>query len=284
MADSKADAPFVFEGTVKSLAASNVSAVPADNKTAVVAVDHVRQAPRAMAGFAGKEITLRVAAGETLRPGDKFVFFADSLVFGDNLAVQSRGHDTLLPVEKTAAVMAAAPVVQGLRRRIDEAQAVVSGRVIDVRPLATSAPKGAALAARGRPEGRISEHEPFWQEAVIEVTGVHKGPRQKRVVVRFPSSTDVQWHKAPKFKTGQAGIWLLHGGPPRAVTAAGRAAPLPRGVYTALDPNDYHPPSVAPVVEAMFPGAAAPATSKRAPARKPSAKKASTRARVKKRP
>src|SRR5215471_11053129 len=111
MADFDANAPFVFEGTVKSLAASNVAAVPAGNNTAVVGVDHVRQAPRSLAGLAGREITVRMAPGETLKTGDKLVFFADGLVFGDHLAVQSRGHTPLIEAERPAAVMGAAPVV-----------------------------------------------------------------------------------------------------------------------------------------------------------------------------
>jgi hypothetical protein len=281
MADSKTEAPFVFEGTVKSLTASNVSTVPADNQTAVVGVDHVRQAPRALAGLAGKEITVRMAPGEALKAGEKAVFFADGLVFGENLAVQSRGHNALAAAEKPAAVMAAAPVVQGLRRRIDQAQSVVSGRVIEVRaPKIKPAPaRLAAAAAPAMPADRISEHEPFWQEAVIEVSEVHKGPRQKRVVVRFPSSTDVQWRKAPKFKKGQAGVWLLHADSPAAAAAVpgrarGLAAPSSGVTYTALDPNDFHPPSVAPVVKAMLPGPAAPVPRKKTPARKPAAKKA----------
>jgi hypothetical protein len=251
MDDSKVDAPLVFEGSVKSVGTSNVNSVPADRKTAVVTVDHVRHAPRVMAGLAGKEITVRMAPGETLKEGDQFTFFADSLVFGDNLAVQSRGHEAVVPAEKAAAVMGAAPVVQRLKRRIDEAEAVVSGRVVDIRPTSTGGPKSAARAAANAPIERISEHEPFWQEAVIEVSGVHKGPKQRRVVVRFPSSTDVHWHKAPKFKKGQSGIWLLHS-PPQFAALAG-AQPI-SDVYTALDPDDYQPASLAPVVEAMLPG------------------------------
>ena len=134
MADSKADAPFVFEGSVKSVSDSNVSAVPADERTAVVQVDHVRHAPRALAGFAGKEITLRMAPNEKLAAGDKAIFFTDSLVFADRLAVQSMGHDPLVATEAKAALAGASPVVQQLRRRIDQAQAVVSGQVTEVRP------------------------------------------------------------------------------------------------------------------------------------------------------
>jgi hypothetical protein len=30
------------------------------------------------------------------------------------------------------------------------------------------------------------------------------------VVVRFPKSNDVRWRSAPKFQTGQQGVFLLH--------------------------------------------------------------------------
>src|SRR5262245_36339578 len=119
MADSKTDAPFVFEGSVKSVSDSNVTAVPADATTAIVQVDHVRLAPRALAGFAGKDITVRMAPNEKLVAGDKGVFFADGLVFGDHLAVQSMGHEPVMAMEAKAALAGASPVVQKLRKRID---------------------------------------------------------------------------------------------------------------------------------------------------------------------
>ena len=271
MAASKAEAPFVFEGSVKSLKASNVEAVPADARTVVVQVDHVRHAPRAMAGFAGQEVTVRLAPGESLHAGEQAVFFADGLVFGDHIAVQSLGHDPLVAQEARAALAGATPVVHKLRNRIDAAQAVISGQVSAVR----SPQQPAAVAARaGRsgvaPEGRISEHAPFWQDAVIAVSQVHKGPAQKQVVVRFPSSTDVRWRLAPKFKKGQKGTWLLHAGADVGARGAARAAAAKRvgaaaGVYTALDPNDFQPASESAAVKAMFPARAAAKVAKRKP-------------------
>ena len=280
MADSKAAAPFVFEGSVKSLSTSNVSSVPADERTAVVQVDHVRRAPRALAGFAGKEITVRMAPNEKLAGGDKAVFFTDSLVFADQLAVQSMGHDPLVAMEAKAAIAGASSVAQELRRRIDQAQSVVSGQVTEVRPYKPAAAPAVAAGGPARPADPISEHAPFWHEAVIEVSGVHKGPKQKKVVVRFPTSTDVRWRKAPKFNKGQKGTWLLHSvsAVPAAATAA---AVLPAaGFYTALDPNDFHSAAEAPMMQAMLP---APGSSgltakksvvKAAPAKKITAKKA----------
>ena len=293
MADSKADAPFVFEGSVKSLSASNVSAVPADDKAVIVQVDHVRHAPGALAGFAGKEITVRLAPNEKLAAGDHAIFFTEGLVYADHLAVQSMGHDPLIAVETRAALAGAGPVVQNLRRRIDQAHAVVSGRVSEVR--AVKAPPAPAVAARATtpPEARISEHEPFWNDAVVDVSAVHKGPRQNKVVVRFPTSTDVRWRNAPKFKKGEKGTWLLHTPlhtplAPSARAARAPAAKLklggapPAEVYTALDPNDFHPAGESSALRAMLPtplppGGAAKATAKKA------AKKASAKASPKKR-
>jgi len=264
MAASKAEAPFVFEGSVKSLKESNVAAVPADARTVVVQVDHVRHAPRAMAGFAGQDVTVRLAPGESLHAGERAVFFADGLVFGDHLAVQSLGHDPLIAPEARAALTGASPVVHQLRSRIDTAQSVVSGQVSAVRPHQPSAVAAKSRRSGAAPEGRISEHAPFWQDAVITVSQVHKGPAQKRVVVRFPSSTDVRWRSAPKFKKGQKGTWLLHAGAGAGARGAVRAAGARRAVaaptvYTALDPNDFQPSSESAVVKAMFPAAAAKA-------------------------
>jgi hypothetical protein len=258
MALTKAEAPFVFEGSVKSTSTSNVSAVPADARTAVVQVDHVRQAPRALAGLAGKEITVRMGSNEALSTGEKAVFFADALVFGHHLAVQSLGHDPIVAMEAKAALAGADPVVQRLRRRIDEAHTVVSGRVTAVR-----APARAKASARATSGGRISEHAPLWQDAVVDVSGVFKGPTQKKVVVRFPSSTDVRWRNAPHFKKGQQGTWLLQPAAPTPVTGKATAAVAgparaPSSYYTALDPNDFHPAAQASVVQAMLPAAQSP--------------------------
>jgi hypothetical protein len=289
MALSKADAPFVFEGSVKSLSASNVSAVPADARTVVVQVEHVRQAPRALAGLAGKEVTVRMGPRETVAAGDKAVFFADALVFGDHLAVQSLGHDPLAAVEARAALVGAAPIVNTVRRRVDQARSVVSGRVTAVRPEAPPPAKAKAGLAAAPGREVISEHAPLWHEAVIDVSAVHKGPNQKQVVVRFPMSTDVRWRLAPRFKTGQTGTWVLHGGPPppagKAVAAArgvAPAAPARSQVYTALDPNDFHASSEASVIDAIVAVPdAAPKAAKSSPAR---AKRAKTSSRAAKGP
>jgi hypothetical protein len=278
MTDHKADASFVFEGTVKALKSSNVASIPADSSTATVVVDHVRQAPRALAGLAGKQITLKMEKGENLKAGERALFSADGFLFAENLALQSRGHDPLTEVARSAAVIGAVPVVQKLLRRVEGAQTIVSGRVSKLRSnKASTAMTTARSSSSSAAPKRISEHEPFWQQAVIDVSQVHKGPKQKQVVVNFPASTDVMWRKAPKFTKGQTGVFLLHA-PPSLAPAAARTmrliSPPPSNAYIALDPDDYQPPSAAPAVMAMLPETPASVVGRRTFATTAASKKA----------
>src|SRR5204863_9219496 len=94
----------------------------------------------------------------------------------------------------------------------------------------------------------ISEHDPKWRDATIEVDKVHKGEHSApTVTVRFPSSDDVRWYNAPKFHPGQHGVFVLHRASPADAPAGTAARAAVRGrqpvVYTALDATDFHPSS-----------------------------------------
>jgi hypothetical protein len=93
-------------------------------------------------------------------------------------------------------------------------------------------------------------------EAIIQVDEVLKGTHEKKqVVVRFPASSDVMWHGAPKFHAGQEGYFMLHKAKPKKATMKGAkkqkgkarvagAAETDRGAagsYLALDPADFQP-------------------------------------------
>ena len=87
--------------------------------------------------------------------------------------------------------------------RFAAADVVVSGRVGKLR---TPVPR----APHRKMQLPITEHDPQWCEAVVEVTAVHKGRRVPRSIrVRFPASTDVAWARAPKLHAGQQGTFLL---------------------------------------------------------------------------
>jgi hypothetical protein len=66
------------------------------------------------------------------------------------------------------------------------------------------------LSAVPEKKPRLSEHDPDWKEAILQVDRPLKGVvKDQKVVVRFPSSLDVIWRGYPKFQEGQEGLFLL---------------------------------------------------------------------------
>jgi hypothetical protein len=240
-------AKFVFQGTVQKLKATTSAEVPSSDRTVVVRVDRVVHAPDSLADYAGQEITVQLAPGEKVKAGQTFVFYTNGWVFGDSIAVQSVGHEEAKPTMMAALSSHPNDPVRSLETReaitqASNADLIVTGRVAAVRLPGQEALARATAMASGRTSERISEHAPLWQEALIDVDEVHKGShRRKQVVVRFPSSTDVRWYKAPKFQPGQEGVFMLH----KEQLPGGRAMAAAIGVgpeeYTALDPADVQP-------------------------------------------
>src|ERR1043166_7150684 len=198
------DATFVFEGTIKKLAATNMKQARASQKTAIISVDKVIEAPPNLAAYTGQNITVELSGRRKFRAGDKLIVHAISWLFGDTIAVRSL-FEEIEPQRKTAAKGRS----QGeMAKHFESADAVVSGKVVEVRLPKTISAKRAAPASLTT---KVSEHDPKWREAVIEVDQVHKGDStRQKLVVRFPASTDVAWRRAPKLQAGQEGFFLLH--------------------------------------------------------------------------
>jgi hypothetical protein len=262
------DCRFVFKGTVRKLRASAVPEVKASPRTAIVRVDEVIRAPEALATAAGHDVTVELGGRGKLSAGAQAVFYAQGWVFGDHLAVHAIDHEPVDPVRFAMTPAGTDPVANlashDAKARFDTAAAVVTGQVMSV-----SVPgNGAAAAAAANGSSTMSEHDALWREASIAVHEVHKGRVSgKRVSVRFPASTDVLWHRAPKFQPGQQGFFLLQ----RADGAAdGRAkltaAPGSKAAYTALHPADFQPLDDSAPMRALV--AAARATGKRSSRRR----------------
>jgi hypothetical protein len=268
-ADMDAQAKFVFHGTVKKLRAATPGLdIPDKEKLAVVHVDDIVRAPEVLHGVVGGDITIRLRDDEKIKQGDQATFYAQGWLFGKSIALQSLGHQAV--GKAAAAARAGSPAKaasshqqQAIQARAKTARLVVSGHVVAIgAPEASSAAISASAAPR---PGRISEHDAFWTEAVVNVEKVHKGrPETKQVVVRFPSSTDVRWHKSPKFKVGDQGVFLLHddtvsGGTRAAASLGGAAAALaPQGgTFTSLNEADFQPASHAEAVQVAIDAASA---------------------------
>jgi len=248
---SKETAKFVFEGTVKRIKHANLKAITDRDRTAVVGVKKVLRSTRSLASFAGQDITIQLAKGERLRGGQEAVFYTNAWIYAENLAVKSLGHE---PSKGGARATAASgplmpdPVRAAARQQIHDraikAAVVISGKIVAVGLPRPPVAAGRAARRQAKPPS-ISEHDPFWREAVVEVHNVHKGTiGKKQVVVRFPSSNDVRWHHAPKFHTGQQGVFSLRADEisgHKALGAVAASLKADAGAFTCLHPSDFQP-------------------------------------------
>lgn len=249
-------ANFIFKGTVMRVKASTIPGIELDDRTNVVRVDELIQAPESLADYAGREITVITRAKRKV--GEQFIFYTNGWIFAETLAVRSLDERAAPKGVATMGITPGDPVEnlanKESRIRFESADIVISGRVTSVRlPEQEVATGGimAAVSAAGESEviKPISEHDPLIQEAVVEVDTVHKGSHgSKEVIVPFPSSTDVKWYKAPKFRPGQQGFFLLHKeetpekhATKDAVVSALVGAEESQGGFTALHPADFQP-------------------------------------------
>ena len=268
---TQADGPtFVFKGRIKKLKSATMKDLPVDALTVVVTVNQVIEAPAALAEYTGQDITVQLSRRQQVRVGQELIFHTTSWIYGESVAVRSLAEEPVTRSRSAALSAAVDPVERRAQRQkrvhFDAADLVVSGKVVAVRLPAGTTQRSRALRSRAnslatsiqaarRP---VSEHDPKWREAVVEVDEVHKGThRKKQVVVRFPASKDVMWYGAPKFHPGQQGFFMLRKPKteePKAKRSRKRAGP--RGLaesavaepevesseaYVALDPTDFQP-------------------------------------------
>lgn len=236
-------ASFVFKGTVLKLKATTSAEIPKSDRTAVVRVDEIVRTPESLAHYTGQDITVQVAGRKKVTKGQQLVFYTNGLLYSDTLAVESVDQAVPDTAHAAAAVMVSDPVKNMVERdvlnRAATADAVISGRVTSIRVPADVVAARSAVATTELPAQRISEHDPDWRIAEVEVDQVHKGTQEaKTCEVRFPSSDDVLWHYAPKLRTGHEGLFILHKA--ERERAAAQAAPSQdAGEYVCLHPADF---------------------------------------------
>lgn len=241
-ASLRQDASFVFKGTVLKLKATATTEIPKSDRTIVVRVDEIVRAPESLAQYNGQEITVQLAGRKKVAKGQQLVFYTNGLLYGESLAVESVDHAVPETVHAAAATVVPDPVrnmvERDVRSRAATADAVISGRVTSVRVPSDVVAAHSAVAGEA-PKQRISEHDPDWRIAEVQVDQVHKGSHTaKTAEIRFPSSDDVMWHYAPKLRSGYEGLFILHKA--EREKAAARAAPTQdSGEYVCLNPADF---------------------------------------------
>ena len=232
-----------FVGTVSQVAATSFAGVPKSPQTIVVRVDSVLKKPAAVSLKKGDAVTVEVKDPAAFHDGTQAMFYTEGWIFGSGVAVKELGHDTAPSGGTPGAAETGEKAVgqahseisdQDLQRLLATCDYVVVGRITDVHSWAI--PKSAASRYR------TSEHSANWQEAVLQVQSVLKGPKLKRnkMVVHFPLSRDVAWVSAPKFVPGQQGIFILQKDEVSG-TLTSSAGGYKADVYTCLKPGDWLP-------------------------------------------
>lgn len=123
-----------------------------------------------------------------------------------------------------------------LEQALDASVAAIVGKVVSIQDLPW--------------QNRVTEHDPLWTDAVVEVTSWIKGGAAQRVVVQFPASYDVDWFDVPKLKPGMEWTFFLHEG--ALPSATSEAADLTR--FRIVSPQDVHPVSEAETVRKINAG------------------------------
>src|SRR5262249_43281875 len=114
-----------------------------------------------------------------------------------------------------------------LQERIARAEIVIVGKVAKTEPVP------------GTEQRHVeTEHDPDWWIAHVDVASVEMGKISEQIVrVMFANSRDEMWIDSPKFRPGQAGVWILQ----RNQTERGGPVLRLPGL-TALDALDFQPP------------------------------------------
>ena len=222
----------IFAGTVVEVGRSSVPAVkPADNLI-VVRVDRGLRVDKALGDIRGKMITVAVKDPKAFQTGQQAVFFTNSWIHGQGIAVREVEHADVQVQDSVAAVVARLPEIH-LTDRLRAAVLVVHAEVTSVGPVQ-----------------RVSlvRDDALWRTAELHVIRVLRGAPRSPTVVYFPTAKHPDWARAPRFTERQRGIFVLHSpsGSPNPSLAA-----LPAGALVVLDPDDFQPESRLAEVEKL---------------------------------
>lgn len=222
------DSTYIFSGAVEKLGVAHMDSVPVNENTAVVKVDHIYTPADILGDLTGKQVTVQLQQGKAMDSGDKAVFFTNGWIYGKGIAFMEVGRmkqdqpDKFKP-RVTESLQRKAD--QQLKDRINRANIVVVAKVVKTNELQLD---------KRLP---ISEHNPHWWEAVLQISSIKTGEFQgQELRILFPSSNDEVWMKSPKPKLQEEGIWILQKDQQE---KGGSKFQVPG--YTALDALDFQP-------------------------------------------
>jgi len=234
-------ASFVFAGTVTSLGASSLRALPARSNQAVVRLEKGFLINPVLGNLVGRPITVQLASqagvSAALKRGERLIFFATAWVHGEEIAVTelARLADNEENQQEVARIVESLPQ-RHLSERINSAMLIVHGKVSRI-ARASDVPRTG------------SEHDPYWMRAAIEVIEILKGSaggqkvKTTTVDLLFPGSGDMAFRNVPRPSLHQEAVFLLHRG-------SGKI--IPESAHVAPDPADIQPPSQVAAIRGLL--------------------------------
>lgn len=210
---------YVFRGTVVKPGAANLEVVEPSARTAVVRVEEVLKASPTIDDFTGRDVTVILDAPGAFNLGERQVFFGTVGLAGESLGILALGRAPDGERLKVRVARAQAQLFEdALKAKLEAADLAIDGRILSTRSTYAD--------LKDRP---LTEHDPFWWEAQLEVKAVLQGQTlQGKVPFWYPTSIDAMWAPAPKPAPGNEGVWLLH-----RFEVEGRGF-----VYAVLNPGD----------------------------------------------
>src|SRR5438309_4243960 len=83
---------FVFKGTIKKLKSATMKDVPVNDRTAIVTVDQIIEAPPGLADYNGQDITVQLSGRAKVRVGQEMIFHTISWMYGISSPEIGRAH------------------------------------------------------------------------------------------------------------------------------------------------------------------------------------------------
>lgn len=199
---SVTQANIVIDGIVTDIDKASFSAVPHVPNLVVMKITRVLKDPPAISLGVGDQITAALKDTSTLQVGTELRVQGRLWIVGEGIAVQALSEAPVPPSGEIETFAAANSQEhdENISSRAAAADLIIVGRIKDIqKPLVAA-----------NTQGPISEHDPQWRDAVIEVQSWIKGSAESSsIVVRFPASKDVAFRDYPKFQVGQESTLFL---------------------------------------------------------------------------
>ncbi len=222
-----AKAPLVFIGTITKIGSANLAVIEPDNRTALVKVERVVNAPSAFQGITNTTVTIKLPDGTKNKMGDTKLFYTKKWMYGENLALEVVVAETI-DKDYRQIIHEFRNAKSNMERkeklsRLQGADLVVEGRVIKMED------------SELNKQFPISFRSPLWISVSIQITATLKSKYEGKVVIALINKGGETEEATPlEINIGKTGVWLL-----RKQKVEGFNKKTLREYYIIDEPDDF---------------------------------------------